>query len=60
MIEVSTLDGFVVKGPPVQECQLHVHPSKEINSGTRTYQEAKLGKIIPYKITNAVLCHLSR
>ena len=22
---VSALDGFVLKGPPAQECQLHVH-----------------------------------
>ena len=25
VIEVPALDGFVLKGPPVQECQLHVH-----------------------------------
>ena len=25
VIGVSALDGFVLKGPPAQECQLHVH-----------------------------------
>ena len=25
VIEVSALDGVVLKGPPAQECQLHVH-----------------------------------
>ena len=26
VIEVSALDGFVLKGPPAQECQLHACP----------------------------------
>ena len=26
MIVVSALDGFVLKGPPAQECQLHACP----------------------------------
>ena len=30
VIEVSALDGFVLKGPPAQECQLHVHLSKGV------------------------------
>ena len=27
VIAVSALDGFVLKDPPAQECQLHVHLS---------------------------------